>query len=1079
MLSFICGTTDADKTNEIYRRAKADAEKGTSVFILVPEQYSMYSETQLISSLGLSAQSKIQVLTFSRLCNLIFSKMGPLRTNYMDKVGKHLMTYRALRLSEKNLTFFRRNINQKGFSGLIRSVISEFKRYGVSPSHLAESAEKTTNEKLRLKLRDLSVIYENFNSLVEKNHSNAEDNLSLIIPKIQSAEFLKGKFYINFFKSFTPTEYAVLSELMTISDVCVSLTTNQLEGAPDVFSAQINTHQKLIQIAKDKSIKVLPPTFLNIDENDAVPDLRHLRENFFSFAPKVQKGAPPHIHLYRPDNYHDEVTGCAALIRRLLREEKYTFNDFLILTGNIENYELLIPRIFEEYGITYFLDKKTALSESPLFRLTSAVLEILAYGFSYDRIMQLARSGYFPITKSDIDIFENYILAADITHSQWRSRDDWSYNPDKHLFDMSSINMAKKELIHPVLDLYDMFHGRKTANDICKNLFSWLNAINLPDTVSKKIDLFKENGDLQSAEQLRLVWNSFVSVINSIDQFLGSELCTFEEFCDLFTSSSSELSVGMVPPTADKVIISSVDTFRSTGCKIVIVLGALDGIFPRSYDAEGVIADAERLSLQELGLTLAPDSFTKQKEEEFLVYSVLSAAKESLYIFSPVSDRDGKALKPSEIIHTIKGIFPDLEFESDSDSDSLSSLESREAVFQRLAIKLFENNWQQHQLPPLWRAVLEFFEKDSLYAEKLERLHRMHLTKYENKQLTPEIAKQLYGLPLTLSVSKLEKYNACAFSFFMRYGLFAQERLLGGLKSTDTGNILHSVLCDYFKNKAKTETDYSTITHDQCFAEISALVDRFGQAAKENLYAQSHYYKYMMLRMKSMATATAWKLIKAYSQSDFRPTGFEIGFGENGAYPPYPLNTKSGEVFLKGFIDRVDSATIDGTSYISITDYKSSERALDLALAEAGIHFQPLIYANALTRHISGSKVAAMFYLQMTDPLVSYAQTPDSYTLEGAISDKITAHGIVLDDEAVIKGIDKFHGDKSANHYIKCTPKSIMNKSSFNDMLKQADTVASNTADNILDGKIDINPANISGFDACQYCPYNSVCSKE
>lgn len=1079
MLSFICGTTDADKTNEIYRRAKADAEKGISVFILVPEQYSMYSETQLISTLGLSAQSKIQILTFSRLCNLIFSKMGPLRTNYMDKVGKHLMTDRALRLSEKNLTFFKRNINQRGFSGLIRSAISEFKRYGISPSLLAESAEKTTDEKLRLKLRDLSVIYETFNSLVEKNHSNAEDNLSLIIPKIQTAEFLKGKFYINFFKSFTPTEYAVLSELMTISDVCVSLTTNQLEGTSDVFSAQTNTHRKLMQIAKQKNVNALSPIVLNIDETNISPDLRHLRENFFSFSPKVQSGTPSHIHLHRPDNYYAEVTGCATLIRRLLREKKHTFNDFLILTGNIENYELLIPRIFEEYGIAYFLDKKTALSESPLFRFVSAVLEILAYGFSYDRIMQIARSGYFTISKADIDIFENYILAADITHKQWRTRDDWSYNPDKHLFDMGFINMAKKELIHPVLDLSDMFHGRKTANDICKNLFAWLNAINLPDMISKKIDLFKENADQQRAEQTRLVWNSFVSVINSIDQFSGSDFCTFEEFCELFTSSCSELNVGMIPPTTDKVLISSVDTFRSTGCKIVIVLGALDGIFPRSYAAEGVITDAERLSLQELGLALAPDSFTKQKEEEFLVYSVLSAATESLHIFSPLSDRDGKALKPSEIIHTIKSLFPDLEFETDSNSDSLSSMESREAVFQRLSIKLFENNWQHHQLSPIWRAALEFFEKDALYAEKLDRLHHMHLTKYENKQLTPEIAKQLYGLPLTLSVSKLEKYNACAFSFFMRYGLFAQERLMGGLKSTDTGNILHGVLCDYFKSKAKAKTDYSTITRDQCFAEISALVDNLGQSANENLYAQSHYYKYMMLRMKSIATATAWKLIKAYSQSDFRPTGFEISFGENGAYPPYPLATKSGEVFLKGFIDRVDSATIDGTSYISITDYKSSERALDLALAEAGIHFQPLIYANALTRHIPDAQVAAMFYLQMTDPLVSYAQTPDSDTLEGAISDRITAHGIVLDDAAVIKGIDNFHGDKSANHYIKCTPKSIMNKSAFNDMLKQADTVATNTADNILDGKIDVNPANISGFDACQYCPYNSICSKE
>ena len=61
MLSFILGTEESQKLNEIYNRAQTDADMGKSVFILVPEQYSMYAESQLISSMGLSAQNKIQI----------------------------------------------------------------------------------------------------------------------------------------------------------------------------------------------------------------------------------------------------------------------------------------------------------------------------------------------------------------------------------------------------------------------------------------------------------------------------------------------------------------------------------------------------------------------------------------------------------------------------------------------------------------------------------------------------------------------------------------------------------------------------------------------------------------------------------------------------------------------------------------------------------------------------------------------------------------------------------------------------------------------------------------------------------
>ncbi|MBQ7960293.1 MAG: PD-(D/E)XK nuclease family protein [Clostridia bacterium] len=1081
MLRFICGTAETEKLNEIYRRAKADADLGKKVFILVPEQYSMYAESHLIAALGLSCQDKIRVLTFSRLCNLVFSKMGPLRTKYMDKAGKHIMTRRALQLASGDLKFFKRNLHQHGFTSLVQSAISEFKRYGISPHTLLDTAENTADEKLKMKLSDLSAIYEKFNALVEENHSNTEDNLSLVIPKIDDAVFLHGSvFYLNFFRSFTPTEYELLSHIMKNSELCISLSLDNIDTSSILFSSQQNTYRKLSSIAKNCDIDTSTPVFFNNSSAEThFDDLRHLKENFAAFAPSAFSEKPEHIHILRPTDLRAEVCECAQLIRRLLREKDYTFNDILILTGNMENYELLLPRIFDEYEISYFLDRKLPLTESPFMRMIVSVLEILAYGFSYERIMRFARSGYADISAQDTDIFENYVLAADISHTQWNTTDPWTYNPDPFMFDMNTVNSARDKLVQRIRELEKMFSGRKTAKTICDNIYRWLEQMNTPETVAAKINRFKEESRIEDAEQLRLVWNSFVSVTSQLGEYMNDEYTTFTEFLELFTSACGELSVGMVPPTHDKVLVSPVDMFRSTGCKAVIVLGAVDGIFPRDCNSEGLISDAERLVLEKAGLTLAPDSFARQTEEEFLVYSVLTTAKEQLYIFSPLSDREGKGLKPSEVVLTLRdSLFPLIEDESTNGSCELDLTESREAAFRQLSMKLFETNWNITLLPPLWKTVYHNLSEDKHYKKRLQKLQLMHTSDTSGYSLGPEVAKKLYGLPLTLSVSKLEKYNACAFSFFMRYGLLAQERLLGGLNPTDTGNILHNVLCDYFKAKADEKADYSLIDREQCHREISKLVDELAKTTNENLYTASHYYKYMMLRLKSIAVSTAWKLIKFYAQSEFRPTGFEIGFGENKNYPPYELESTEGKVCLKGFIDRVDSAEIDGKSYISITDYKSSERKLDLDLAEAGIHFQPLIYANALAKNAPDTNVAAMFYLQMNDPLISCPDTPTKEKWEKEMNKAIAAHGIISDIPEVIQGIDKSHGNKDAIHYIECNPKSLLAPEHFERLLSDADKKAAETADRILSGEIEVNPAYVSDFDPCRYCPYGIICQK-
>ncbi len=1008
---------------------------------------------------------------------MVFSKLGPLRTKYIDKAGKYLLACRSMQLCQKELRFFARNINQPGFSSLVVSLVSEFKRYGVTADTLRSAAETTQESALTLKLLDLATIYDKFDRLVDENWCNAEDNLSVALPKIASANFLTGQLYINHFRSFTPVEYLAIKALMPKMDICVALCTDSNLNNSAVFSTQILSYQKLCSIAANEGIEIAKPLFFNESQfQDKFSELLHLKENYFAAHPKVFEAEPKSLHIAKAPNYYLEVQQTAQLIKKLCRTRGYSLNDFLILTGSMENYELILPSIFAEYELSFFLDQKIRLTESPFMKMIISVLEILAFGFSYERIMSILRSGFWNIDKNSADIFENYILAADITHKQWNSREDWRYNPNRFCFDMDIINQIKADVVYPLLNLIDLFSGRKTVSTICNNLCDWLNSISIPDNVDKKIRDFTNDGNIEKAEQFTRVWSSFVSIINQISDCMGDQKATFAEFYELFSACCSELTVGIIPPTQDMVVVSEIERFRSANAKVVIVLGVVDGSFPKSRNTEGILSDADRQSLKEIGLELAPDCYNRQKEEQFLIYSVFAAAEDELYLFSPISDREGKSLGSSEIIKRVSAIFPCIEV-SDANS-ATDNIEGKNHSFYELCARLFECGFDNSKLPQIWTTVYDYFANVPQFAAKIEYFKKMYALNTEPPAISKELAKKLYGSPLSLSVSKLEKYNSCAFSFFMKYGLLAEERLLGGLKATDTGTILHDVLCSYFKDKSKKNADFSSITRDDCMAEISSLVDDFAKNSDNMLFATSNYYGYMLMRLKSIASSTAWKLIKFYSQSKFKPTGFEVSFGENGVLPPYQLETKNGKVSLKGFIDRVDSAEINGQNYTAVTDYKSSEKRIDTELVNAGITLQPLIYSNVISKG-SSSHTAAMMYLQMNDPIPKFESVPTEAEWESAMNDGIKAHGLFLDEPDVLAAIDPNIDDKNSIHYINCDKKSLLVKELFDESLSKAEECAIKTSENIADGIINANPPEIAGFDPCQYCPYISVCRED
>lgn len=1079
MISYIFASSQNEKTDFIYKEIEQRTKNGENSYILVPEQYSMFSEKELLRRLDFSAQKYVQVLTFSRLSNIILSAMGPLRLKYIDSAGKNMLSQRALQLLSSKLLYFTKGFGQKGFASTLVKIFSEFKRYGITCDALENAAKECSDAELSAKLDDLKLLYEKYDELLNENNSDAEDNLSLVVPQIKKFDGICGKFFVNHFKSFTPVEYEALFALMQKNDFAFAFFSDKSQIDNGIFKSTKMTYKTLCGFAQKNGIKSQPPIYLDGEEPHKSSELRFLKQNFLNPRPQKYSSETKNIKLFRPSSFYGEVNCIADFITRLTRDEGYKFEDFLILTAQPEAYEDIIPVVFEKYGINYFMDTKSALAAKPFARFFSTLLEIAAYGFSYERIMICLKSGFLPINSFEIDIFENYLLAAGLCDRHYQNEKPFEYNPDKKLFNMQKINEIKEKALNPMIKLTSI-KGKKSVKKINSVLLEGLSQNRIKERYQKRADLLLKQGDTESAREIESVWNTIMTVLAQAEALFGDTPVSTKKYYEIFTSAISDIKLGGVPPLLNQVIISATENFRSTDAKIVIVPGCAEGAFPKSFSEEGLLSDKERDSLSQSGFILAPGAFEKQWDEQLLVYSVLSAPSDMLVLSAPVSGNDGGELLCSDVFLDIKNIFPLLKEERFDENSVFNLPESANGAFDRLLIMLCRAKGKSNLLPPLWQTVYFEFKKIPEFSKKIDDLNLNLRFEETREKIDKKTAKLLYGDPLLMSVSKLEKYNACAFSYFLTYGLLLNERKKADFKASDIGTVLHDILAVYFYERKKENTDYKKLGKNDVKKEIEGIINKNPDLTSSVIYETSSYYRYMLLKIKDIATATAWKIVKFYAQSSFRPYGFEIKIDTNGTFPPYTINLEEGEAKIRGFIDRMDVYEKDEKKYFNIVDYKSSDKKNDPQLAKLGVRFQPLLYAGIVKENLKNSQPAAMMYMTMEDPTAEFFEKPTSEELEKKLLNGIALNGITTDDKDILKMLDADYEKKDAVHFTPTARGCAHSPEELDQMITEALETAKKATQKISDGDIQINPVvEKSKFDACQYCKFSSCCKSK
>ncbi|MBR5152472.1 MAG: PD-(D/E)XK nuclease family protein [Clostridia bacterium] len=1072
MLRWITGLNEPEKESLVYEEIGRRCEKQELTWVLVPEQFSLYMEKEILRRFSFSAQQYVKVISFSRLCNLVLRHKGPLRMRYVDGAGKQILAARTMELLTDKLMVLSRNMKQKGFAKVLAETVSECKRYGVSPQALRFAAEQTEQEDLSQKLFDLSQLYETYDNLLSAQSADAEDNLSLICEKLPFCEFLQGGLYVMHFRSFTPVEYRALSALMGRMDITVALRYSNRPQYGGLFSPMESVKRNLNRLAEEQGIAVLPEVTVSPQKEDSA--LSYLAARYFDARAKAWEGDSDQVALYETKNTYTEVASAADLILRLCRMYGYRFSDILVLARDMETYRRITPAIFERRGIRVFLDTRRNITAKPLVRLIFGILDILAYGYSYERVMAVAGCGLLPIEQEALDELENYILLTAPTPAVWQA-ETWDYLPGHGTFDLERINRTKNCLFSGVKAMEKEIQGRKTGGEIAGAVLKWLKESGVADTLTERAQKALDSGKPELADEYAQVWNGTLSVLSQIGAQMQETPMTYRRFAELFETACGGIEVGMTPQTLDCVTFSQIDRFRSSHAKAVLVLGMNEGVFPRGYMTEGLLSDAERQAMLELGVELAPGRESKRKEEQLLIYEVLNAPTERLYLFRPVGDSDGKAQIPSDILKRVRELLPETKVYTPEKEELLGGAQSQDALFDQLATKLAEFGGEEQFLPKPLRELYEWFSSHEMFGARLKELTDA-MTAEPPAVLNPDMVRALYGDTLSLSVSRLESYNGCAFRYFLAYGLFAGKREKAGLEPTNKGSIQHAALYEYFTVLKEQQADYARIEKEDCFRQVGEAVEREARKNAELLYESSAYYQYIVMRMKGIATRTAWEVVKFYRSGSFRPYGFEIRIGTGAPIPAISVTDQNGEEIarLRGVIDRADVATVGEETVVSVVDYKSSAKGLDVRLAEDGITLQPLLYADAICKAIPNAVPAGMMYLQMNDPIVTEDKAKDNPEL--AINKEMRPHGWLMDDA----GVSAAYGNDGKGETF--LPSGVNARVSREDLLKRiekANQKIVETAMGIRGGNIQAEPYRTYQYDACEYCPYASVCQKE
>lgn len=1116
-IRFIYGRAGIGKStwciNSIAENIKKDDEN--KLILIVPEQYTFNTENRILKSIGEPALLRTQVLSFKKMAHEVFEECGGRVKEIIKESGRNMLIHKVLNEKIESLEYFRKISREQGFYEIVSDVISEFKKYNVEVDSLRNIEESIQESDLYNKIRELSIIYEAFNEEMNEGYIDGDDELTLLGKKLLENDiYTNSEVWIDEFSTFTPQQLEII-RLLARRCKRVNITlcmdnrdnSNGNQDITDVFNTIKNTENKILKIMKENNISYDKPINLNmINVNEGynrfknAPELEHIEKYFFTYPFNSFNGKCENVKLYKANNIYDEIERVAKSITSLIRSGKYRYKDISVVCRNIDDYEKITSVIFKDYEIPYFLDKKLELLNNPLIILITSAFEILFKDWSYESVFKYLKTGLTGIENNYIDVLENFVLEYGVKGYKWTVKEiiseSWFNNNEELSEEKIFISEIMDEVRRPLLVFHNKIKGKHKVSHICKAIYEFLIDIHAFERINEWIEKFDEIGLEDKVKEYSQVEESVIDILDQAVDVMGDKDLDSYDFFKILNSGFNNEEIGVIPVALDQVNIGDVARIKGRDVKALYIVGVNDGILPASKKEEGILSDNDRNILSDIGIELASNTRNKVFEEQFLLYTVLTISSDYLMISYPMADFEGKSLRPSIVISRIKKILPQLVEESDlydlsSYKDKLNKVISPIPTFNELILAM-RKNCDEENVEEYWREVYKWYKDSPEYENKVKNIFKgldySNLKNHVNKNNLRELYANEDG-KLMFSVSRLEKYAECPFSYFVQYGLKAKNRKIYEFTPPDLGSFVHDIL-DLFTNRVKKEGIlWSELNNERCKEIVSNLIDIRLSEQTNSILNSSKRFKYLSQRFKRVISKSVTVMAEQIGKGEFEVFKTEFDFGNYKTGEAVMLNLQDDEkVYLQGRIDRIDTLDLDGQTYIRIIDYKTGAKKFDLNELYYGLQMQLLVYLDAIiknSKYILEKQVVpgAVLYFKVDDPIIKSKKEMTTEEVETEVLEELKLKGLVLKDAKVVKAMDrdiegyslvipaafKKDGDfKSTSD--------VVTEEEFTLLREYVNRKMISLCEDMLCGDIKIEPTKQANRSYCEYCNFSSIC---
>lgn len=1040
--------------------------------LLVPEQFTLQAERELLDQLHLKGLFDLDVLSPSRLYDRVLEAGGRDEREPLSSAGRRMAVSLALEKLEDKLGYYGALSLRLGFVEKTAALITDLKRGGMSPAVLRDYAQALPEGVTKEKLLDIGLIYQQYEDVLKARFSDSEDQLVYVAGRLQKSGYLTGKHLYVYGFDTLPDQMMRL--LCAAAPLCESLNVALLwdgESAPDgeLFAPIRQGVGRFARMLGDAGLEAalrpLPQEALN-----APPDIRWLDSQLFTLRPEAYPLKAEAVYLNSGLSPYEEAVLMTRQVLRLLQNGT-PIERIAVLYPDQNGYAFAVSAALRDGGIPFYADQKLTAVSHGLVRYLLCALRAAAEGWQNRDVLGMLKSGYAPLAFEEGCELENYALSYGVNRQRWLKPFTRGEEAARE-----RCEGYRQRLIEPVAALRAGVVAARDAAASMAAVFSLLKATDAYQRLRREEEALLQNGLMTRANQNSQVWQAALDLMDQMVRLSDRSRIPLKHIANRLECGFSAISLASLPPAGNMLHAGTLGHSLAEGMDAVFILGLNDGLLTR--DTQSLLTAEERAAAQEkTGCFLGLTDESRGLFAKLDLKRAMTLPAHRLFLSYAKTTTDGAALRPLSLLNMLQKLIqlP----QSPVPEDELPCSATRALAELGVQLRAYKDGKGGGALPPKSRERLKALLSAPVTAPSAMRLLRALRYDGSAQPITPEAARALFG-DETLSVSRLEQFAQCPFQHFITYGLRPHVLREWKVDPIETGSFYHAAL-NGFASLARRDGQFPHLPPERVRAMADEAIQPLYEDVMNGPMGDGERGLARFAQARNAVRRAAEVITAQLAAGSFRLDRTEAAFGYEKGLPPIILRLSDGrQVMLRGRIDRIDRYDHEGSVYLRVIDYKSSEQALDAAKTWWGLQLQLLLYLQVCVDAVPNGLPAGAFYFYVADPLVESASDA-AEAVEALLRKTFCLRGITLYNVEVLEAADS--GEEP------CVIPPVLLKSGelrkdakalsmaqMTALMAHARETAAALAEQMLNGQTDILPMRDASQAACQRCDCQTLC---